>query len=120
MVSMHATRSHDYTTTHSRHAEISQYTSSFCAHDTAVLNLSRAGVAVHLAELELGLRARTLGQGGVANNIAKRLSMRLSVHVLRAVMRPAVGVAPSGDRRRPTSRARVARRPCAWCGRACS
>jgi hypothetical protein len=75
MVSMHATQSHDHTTTHSCHTEVPQYTSSLCAHDTAVLDLCRTGVAVHLAELELGLRACTLGQGGVANNIAKSLSV---------------------------------------------
>ena len=74
-VSMHATGSHDSTTTHSCHAEVPQYTSSLCAHDTAVLDLCRTGVAVHLAELELGLRARTLGQRGVTDNVAKRLSV---------------------------------------------
>jgi hypothetical protein len=74
-VSTHTTGSHDHTTTHSGHAEVPQHTSSLCAHGTAVLDLCRTGVAVHLAELELGLRARTLGQGGVANNIAKSLSV---------------------------------------------
>jgi hypothetical protein len=119
-VSIRATGSHDYTTTHSCHAEVPQYTSSLCAHNTAVLDLCWAGVAVHLAELELGLRARTLGQGGVANDIAKSLSVWLSVRVLQVRMRPILGNAPSGDRRRPTSPARAVRRPCAWCGRACS
>jgi hypothetical protein len=75
MISMLATRSHGRTATHSCHAEVPQYTSTLCAHDTAVLDLCGAGVAVHLAELELGLRARALRQGGVADNIAKGLSV---------------------------------------------
>ena len=75
MISMPATGSYDQAATHSCHAEVPQYTSSLCAHDTAVLNLCRTGVAVHLAELELGLRARALGQGSVADNIAKSLSV---------------------------------------------
>ena len=74
-ISTHITDSQDHTATHSCHAEVSQYTSSLCAHDTAVLDLCRTGVAVHLAELELGLRARTLGKRGVADNIAKGLSV---------------------------------------------
>jgi len=62
--------------TYSCHAEVSENTTTLCAHDTAVLDLCRAGVAVHLGELELRLRARALRQGGVADNIAKRLSAR--------------------------------------------
>lgn len=63
--------------TYSCHAEVSEDTATLCAHDTAVLDLCRAGVAVHLGELELRLRARALGQGGVADNVAKRLSVQI-------------------------------------------
>jgi hypothetical protein len=63
------------TITHSCHAEVSEDTATLCAHDTAVLDLCRASVAVHLAELKLRLRAGALGQGGVADNIAKSLSV---------------------------------------------
>ena len=75
MISMPTTGSYNQAATHSCHAEVSQYTSTLCAHDTAVLDLCRTCVAVHLAELELGLRARALGQGGVADNIAESLSV---------------------------------------------
>ena len=77
MISMPATGSYDQAATHSCHAEVPQYTSSLCAHDTAVLNLCRTGVAVHLAELELRLRAGALRQGGVADDIAECLSVRM-------------------------------------------
>lgn len=68
--------------TYSCHAEVSEDAATLCAHNTAVLDLCWAGVAVHLAELELRLRARALGQGGVADNVAKGLSVIaiLSVH----------------------------------------
>lgn len=71
------------TITYSCHAEVSENTSSLCAHDTAVLDLCRAGVAVHLTELELRLRARALREGGITDDIAKGLSVtsRLSACV---------------------------------------
>jgi hypothetical protein len=62
--------------TYSCHAEVSEDTATLCAHNTAVLDLCRAGVAVHLGELELRLRAGALRQGGVTDNVAKRLSAR--------------------------------------------
>jgi hypothetical protein len=65
-----------YTMTYSCHAEVSEDTASLCAHDAAVLDLCRAGVAVHLAELELRLRARALREGSVSDNVAKSLSVR--------------------------------------------
>jgi hypothetical protein len=68
-------------TTYSCHAEVSEDTASLCAHDAAVLNLCRAGVAVHLAELELRLRARTLREGSVSDNVAKSLSIRSHLSV---------------------------------------
>ena len=75
------------TITHSCHAEVSEDTATLCAHDTAVLDLCRAGVAVHLGELELRLRARALRQGSVADNVAKRLPVRLiqSVYVITSI-----------------------------------
>ena len=75
MISMHATGFQDQTATHSCHAEVPQYTSSLCTHDTAVPDLCRAGVAMHLAELELSLCARALGKRSVADNVAKSLSV---------------------------------------------
>jgi hypothetical protein len=65
-----------YAMTYSCHAEVSEDTASLCAHDAAVLDLCRAGVAVHLAELKLRLRARALREGGISDNVAKSLSMR--------------------------------------------
>jgi hypothetical protein len=65
-----------YAMTYSCHAEVSEDTASLCAHDTAVLDLCRAGVAVHLAELELRLRAGALRKRGIANYVAKSLSVR--------------------------------------------
>jgi hypothetical protein len=65
-----------YAMTYSCHAEVSEDAASLCAHDTAVLDLCWAGVAVHLAELELRLRARALREGSVSDNVAKSLSMR--------------------------------------------
>ena len=70
----HSLTSMSVAMTYSCHAEVSEDTATLCAHDTAVLDLCRAGVAVHLGELELRLRARALRQGGVADNVAKRLS----------------------------------------------
>ena len=70
------------TMTYSCHAEVSEDTATFCAHDAAILDLCRAGVAVHLAELELRLRARALGQGGITDNVAKSLSDRFTQSVL--------------------------------------
>jgi hypothetical protein len=65
-----------YAMTYSCHAEVSEDTASLCAHDATVLDLCRAGVAVHLAELELRLRARALRERGVTDNVAKSLSIR--------------------------------------------
>ena len=62
--------------TYSCHAEVSEDTATLCAHNTAVLDLCRASVAVHLGELELRLRARALRQRGVADSVAERLSVR--------------------------------------------
>ena len=79
-------------TTYSCHAEISEDTSSLCAHDTAVPDLCRSGVTVHLAELELRLRAGALRKRGIADNVAKGLpvEMRLSVsgYHMRLRLRP--------------------------------
>lgn len=74
--------------TDSCHAEVSEDTATLCAHDTAVLDLRRASVAVHLGELELRLRARALRQRGVADNIAKRLPVRLIQSVCNCFTSP--------------------------------
>jgi hypothetical protein len=70
-----------YAMTYSCHAEVSEDTASLCAHDAAVLDLCRAGVAVHLAELELRLRAGALRERGVADNVAKSLSTKRHLSV---------------------------------------
>ena len=77
----HSLTSMSVAMTYSCHAEVSEDTATLCAHDTAVLDLCRAGVTVHLGELELRLRAGALRQRGVANNVAERLSVRFSQSV---------------------------------------
>lgn len=59
--------------TYSCHAEISEDTPSFASRYAPVPNLRRACVTVHLRELELGLRARALGECRVADHITQCL-----------------------------------------------
>lgn len=53
--------------------KIAEYTSSLASHYTPVLNLCVSCVAVHLCELDLGLRADTLWEGRVANEVSESL-----------------------------------------------
>jgi hypothetical protein len=53
--------------------EVAEYTSSFASHYTPVLDLCVSCVAVHLCELDLGLRADTLWEGRVANEVSESL-----------------------------------------------
>ena len=41
---------------------------------TPIMNLRSSGVGMHLCELELGLRADSLGEKGVSYHIAESLS----------------------------------------------
>jgi hypothetical protein len=67
--------------TYSAHPEITENTSASASHYTPVLDLREARVAVHLGELELGLRTDTLRKCGIADNVSECLS----VHSLLAV-----------------------------------
>jgi hypothetical protein len=64
--------------THSSHAKISQYTSTFPPHNTPVLYLCRPSIAVHLTELKLCLCSCSLGKRKIANNISECLSRNIS------------------------------------------
>lgn len=66
----------DIGTTHPSHPEIPENSPSLATHNTSIPDLCRAGIAVHLAELELGLRARSLRERGVADDVAEGLSVR--------------------------------------------
>jgi len=60
--------------TYSGHSEVPQDTSSLSTLDTSVPDLCRASVAVHLGELQLGLRAHTRRELHVADDVAQSLS----------------------------------------------
>jgi len=53
--------------------KIAEYTSSLASHYTPVLNLRVSCVAVHLCELDLGLRTDTLWEDRVANEVSESL-----------------------------------------------
>lgn len=77
--------------TYSCHAEVSEDTATFGAHYTSVPDLRGAGVAVHLAELELRLRARALRERGVADDVAEGLP------VIPSHQYKAINIARNGD-----------------------
>lgn len=60
---------------YSSNPEVSENTPGCTSRHTAVLNLRRPGVGVHLRELQLGLGADTLGQRGVSDYVAEGLSI---------------------------------------------
>jgi hypothetical protein len=60
--------------TYSAEPKVTQNTSASTSHYASILYLGKAGVTVHLRELELGLSANTLGKGGIADDVSKRLS----------------------------------------------
>jgi hypothetical protein len=61
--------------THSSQPEIAEDTSALASHYAPVLDLCEARVAVHLRELELRLRADSLRERRVANDVAESLSV---------------------------------------------
>ena len=65
-------------------SKVTEYTSSFASHYTPVLDLRVSCVAVHLCELDLGLRADTLWEGCVANEVPK--SLPKSQNIIRRVL----------------------------------
>ncbi len=95
--------------THPSHPEVSHDTPSPSTHDASILYLRRAGVAVHLRELELGLRARSLWERDISDHISERLPNGMVRGALARVL-------PSSRCLRRTSRAHAARIPSAWCG----
>lgn len=71
-------------TTHPSHPEVPEHTPSLTTHNTSIPDLCRAGIAVHLAELKLGLRARALGERGVADDVAESLSVQVVLISLKS------------------------------------
>lgn len=63
----------------SAHFKVAQDTTALTAHDTAVANLCRSGIAVHLRKLQLGLRADSGRESGISYHVSKRLSLRLEL-----------------------------------------
>lgn len=61
--------------TYSTKPEVAKDTSSLPSHDTPVLDLCESCVTVHLRELELGLRADSLRERCVSDDVAQRLSV---------------------------------------------
>lgn len=59
-------------------SKIANDTASNATIDTAVLDLRGTSVGVHLAELQLSLRAGTLREGGVADDVAQSLAVQFS------------------------------------------
>lgn len=58
-----------------RHLEVGQDTPRLAAEQAPVADLCRAGVGVHLCELQLGLCACPGGERRVADNISQGLSV---------------------------------------------
>ena len=58
---------------YSRQFEVAQDTATLTAHYASIPDLGRAGVAVHLGELELGFGADSRREGRVADDVSKSL-----------------------------------------------
>jgi hypothetical protein len=69
----------EYVIPYSSHPKVAKDTTALASHYTPVLDLCVACVAVHLRELELGLRADSLWQSGIADNVSEGLSVSSSV-----------------------------------------
>lgn len=107
---------------YSGHTEVAENTTAFTTGDTPVDDLRGAGVAVHLSELELGLRAGALREGGVADDVSECLSVFSSIsHPCMPILEVRGEEVLLGDCSdgwlNCTFLARVRQRPCAWCGR---
>ncbi len=60
-------------TTYPRHLEIPQHTPSFTTFNTPISDLCRAGIAMHLRQLQLRLGAPPRRQGKIADDVSQRL-----------------------------------------------
>jgi hypothetical protein len=60
---------------YSSQPEVAEDTTTLASHDTPVLDLRVPCIAVHLRELELSLRADSLRECGIADNVAEGLSV---------------------------------------------
>lgn len=70
---LHCSTNPAHQITYPRHLEIPQHTPSFATFNTPISNLRRAGIAMHLRQLQLRLGARPRGQGKIADDVSKRL-----------------------------------------------
>lgn len=70
---LHCSTNTTYQITYPRHLEIPQHTPSFATFNTPISDLRRAGIAMHLRQLQLRLGARPRGQGKIADDVSKRL-----------------------------------------------
>jgi hypothetical protein len=70
---LHCSKNTAHQITYSRHLEIPQHTPSFATFNTPISDLCRAGIAMHLRQLQLRLGARPRGQGKIADDVSKRL-----------------------------------------------
>jgi hypothetical protein len=61
--------------THSVDSEIAENTASSTRLDTAVLNLRRTSVGVHLRQLKLSLSADSAREGSIADHVAESLAI---------------------------------------------
>ena len=61
--------------TYSTHPEVTEDTPASTSHNTSVLDLGEARVAVHLGKLELGLGANSLRERGISDYVAEGLSI---------------------------------------------
>lgn len=68
--------------TYSVESEVPDQTASMSCRHTSVLDLRWTGVGVHLRQLQLGLGTDSLGETGVADHVAKRLSVGHSSQIL--------------------------------------
>jgi len=87
--------------TYPSHPEVSENTSSLSTHHAPVPDLRWSCVAVHLGELELGLRACALGEGSIANHVAERLpeqKTRVSVSIAMMLRWSSLGAAKGGTK----------------------
>ena len=64
----------DEHSTYPRHPEVSEYAPCFATLYTAIPDLRRSGIAMHLRQLQLSLRPGSCGEGEVADDVAEGLS----------------------------------------------
>lgn len=103
---------------YSAHLKVAQYTTALAAHDAAVANLGRSGVAVHLRKLQLSLSADSRGERRISDHVSQRLSVASSVSsCFNSASRLVLERLPRIVGAVRTAQVRIARKSCAWCGR---